>query len=119
MGITYEHRIYTTDWSMNSRLKCLGLVLLFFPWIQSCVYTPSEAQIQPYAAQCEMITRKLQVESHDIKQCSGKSCLVIAGVITPMSAIVSGSIVLVGNTLHWAEYSSSCSAEEKNYTVKL
>ncbi len=35
-------------------------------------------------------------------------CIVALGLIGPLSYIVSGSIVLLGNTLHWSEYKLNC-----------
>ena len=39
---------------------------------------------------------------------SAGACIILAGVITGGSAIVSGSIVLVGNSLHWLEKQGKC-----------
>jgi hypothetical protein len=36
------------------------------------------------------------------------ACLVIGGFVGSTSAIVSGSIVLIGNTIHWMEYQATC-----------
>ena len=45
-------------------------------------------------------------------RCRNEECaIVLAGVaaISAGSAIVSGSIVLTGNTIHWLEYQGTCS----------
>ena len=37
------------------------------------------------------------------------ACLFAVGVVIPVgSLLVSGSVVLIGNTLHWLEYQGSC-----------
>jgi hypothetical protein len=36
------------------------------------------------------------------------SCLMMGGFIGSTSAIISGSIVLIGNTIHWLEYQTTC-----------
>jgi hypothetical protein len=65
-----------------------------------------------------MATKKLTLKA-DVNQkysvCDGGDkkdelliCLVASGVVASASLIVSGSIVLIGNTIHWLEYKASC-----------
>ena len=50
----------------------------------------------------------------DYRLCQGSAeavtaCLIAFGVVIPAgSLVVSGSVVLVGNTLRWVEYHGSC-----------
>ncbi len=60
---------------------------------------------------CKMQTKKLTLSPEEIngKLCdsdsSANACLMFWGVIVPAgSFVVSGSVVLVGNILHWLEY---------------
>lgn len=96
--------------------------LLYVSLISGCVVAPKVADRQVPKDKCELITKKLEL---DLKKsdmgCGGNpeevySCLVFVGaIVVPISAVVSGSIVLVGNTLHWAEKEMSC---PKNNEVK-
>ena len=84
--------------------------------ITSCVFVPVTADKQKYYDKCKMITKKLTIEpkirSRYVK-CSGSSddlaiCLVAAGILAPVSFVVSGSVALIGNTIHWMEYKTGC-----------
>ncbi|MBA6340962.1 hypothetical protein H4J59_08165 [Colwellia sp. MB02u-10] len=83
-------------------------------FLASCTFIPAIATKQPYYNNCDMLTKKLTLEStqlEDLDECNDKTlgeCLVIIGIIGSASYIISGSIVLVGNTLHWSEHNLSC-----------
>ena len=63
-----------------------------------------------------MFTPKLYLDVETIELhhgCSGSgesaiACLVGAGIVPAGTFVVSGSIVLIGNTLHWLEYQGRC-----------
>jgi hypothetical protein len=63
---------------------------------------------------CDLYFKKLTLDMTDSQiQCHGSSksaaaCIVLAGVIAGGTAVVSGSIVLMGNTLHWLEKQGKC-----------
>lgn len=93
--------------------------------ITSCVWVPKKSENQPYANDCKMVTKKYSLTPEVKKKYSacnveefakeGPICLVLAGVVASASAVVSGSLVLVGNTIHWSEYKLSCqTAKVKN-----
>ena len=89
--------------------------------ISGCVFYPKEANKQDLAAKCHksMKTKKLVLElyenqmaltcghSHNAQGNAGCVAL-FAALIPATSLVVSGSIVLVGNALHWLEYESQC-----------
>ncbi|MGB1109694.1 MAG: hypothetical protein ACPG4N_05030 [Gammaproteobacteria bacterium] len=89
--------------------------------LTGCVFLPSVSR-QQSSAGCELVTRELDlavVEGGDVFRhtyevnagCVNEACLVVlAGLITvPVgSLIISGSVVLVGNTLHWFEVQGRC-----------
>jgi len=84
--------------------------------LSSCVFVPEESEKQKYADNCNMFTKQLTLSAHEIKGqlCdsneSSEACLMVYGVILPVgSFVISGSIVLIGNTLHWLEYQGPCS----------
>lgn len=70
---------------------------------------------QEHAEGCRMSTKKLTLSAETIavNACNGgaeeSACLMLFGVIIPVgSLLVSGSVVLAGNILHWLEYQGSC-----------
>jgi hypothetical protein len=98
--------------------KVVFIISLLFSCITSCVFLPETAEEQQYYNQCKMATKKLTLKLNVDKQnslCGGKDfkedplvCLVANGVVASASIVVSGSIVLIGNTIHWLEYKTSC-----------
>ncbi len=70
-----------------------------------------------------MLTKKLTLKPKVRKEyslCSGKEflddpivCMVFNGVIATATIVVSGSIVVIGNTVHWLEYKSGCKPKHK------
>ena len=97
-----------------------------------CVIAPVVDSHQPYASQCVMQTKRMTLDKpaqsrtigcHQTSRGSDfLSCLVVMGVIAPAgSLIISGSIVLVNNSLHWLEYQGKCdkkTLDEKAEQVK-
>lgn len=60
------------------------------------------------------MTREVRLETAVVggfQSCRGDACaalLVAAGVITATSAVVSGSIAVVGNVVYWFELQGRC-----------
>lgn len=86
-----------------------------------CVFYPRT--IEYYDAQCEIRYRKLVLESEAMKEsCSvpsssdpeGRSCLAFVVAMSAGSAIVSRSIVVVGNTVYWLERKGKCLAKQRS-----
>ena len=77
-----------------------------------CVIVP--VQTQAYDPDCQVVTRHIELQPvvlGEIRQCSGQGCeaLVLAGLgVTAASAVISGSIAIVGNVAYWAEHRASC-----------
>lgn len=92
----------------------LGLVFL----ISACAFYPQVSEQQEYASQCELLTRWLELDSEKLDvldSCSGIDgeaglvCLAAIGIVVPTTTLlVSGSITVAGNTLHWLEYQGRC-----------
>ena len=89
----------------------------------SCAFYPKK--IEYYDDQCNIIAKKMVLETEEMKvtPCSGsnsndpdgKICLAyVGGIITlsAASAIVSGSLVVVGNTVYWLEKEGRCIAKQ-------
>ena len=81
----------------------------------ACIYVPVVDESE--SAKCNTVTKSLSLDKIDSEgaiamRCRNEECaVVLAGVatISAGSAIISGSIVLTGNTLHWLEYQGTCS----------
>jgi hypothetical protein len=65
---------------------------------------------------CILQTRKLELKVENTNGslgfiCTGEACMVVltaASAVSISTFIVSGSIVLIGNTFHWLEKQGSC-----------
>jgi len=84
--------------------------------LSSCVFVPETSKNQKYADNCKMVTRQLSLSPKEIsgKLCNDEDtaevCLMVYGVVLPVSSfVISGSIVVIGNSLHWLEYQGPCS----------
>lgn len=96
---------------MPKLLAVLPLALL-----QACVYVPRTREV--YDAGCQVVYKQMVMESVQMRgaeQCTrspaAPECLVAAlgsGFTVVASAVVSGSIVIAGNTLYWLEKQGSC-----------
>jgi len=82
--------------------------------VTSCAFVPSSSTDQPYYYECDMVTKKLTLKTTqmgrlgDCEDSSIGECIIMTGILSTASMIVSGSIVLIGNTLHWSEYKLTC-----------
>lgn len=94
--------------------KARLLFLLATLLLSSCAFVPRESYDQVYADDCSMRTRKLTLSVEPIPEGScptrdAEACLLTFGVVVPAGTfIVSTSLVIVGNTLHWLEYQGLC-----------
>ena len=79
-----------------------------------CVIVP--VTTAEYDPDCQVVTHHMQLQAvqvAEINHCSNQSCgvVVIAALgVTAASAIVSGSIVVLGNIAYWAERRAGCMA---------
>jgi hypothetical protein len=89
-------------------LALLSLSLL----LCSCVIVPRTTEI--YNADCKYIAKQSELKPVYVaalggckdEQCAG--LLVFAGAATAMSAVISGSIVMVENIVYWLEKPEDC-----------
>lgn len=101
---------------INTNKLFLNLLILFtfIGFCTACAFSPKVSQKQEYAAKCKMFTRHLELsidEPAELECDLNKMdlCLVKYGVVLPVGTfVVAGSIVLIGNTLHWLEYQGRC-----------
>ena len=97
---------------MVTRLLLAGVALL----ASGCVFYPKT--VESYDPVCEIRTRQMVLKSEVVDGlCSASShqdaaaaCLVAVVGVTAGSAVISGSIVAVGNTVYWLEKRGKCIA---------
>ena len=85
-----------------------------------CVYAPQ--LVTRYDEDCGIELRHMQLTVEQIglirpgDRCSGKDCLDLLAaqlLLVPASAVISGSIVLAGNTLFWMQKQGQCLASPR------
>lgn len=78
----------------------------------ACVIVP--VTTAEYDPGCQLVTHHMELQAVQVAQisrCSGQGCevMVIAALgVTAASAIVSGSIAVIGNVAYWAERRAGC-----------
>ena len=86
----------------------LSLVLL----LGGCVYMPETTT--RYDPKCGIYERKMTMQPYQVGSlmgCRDEGCvtgLVAAGVVSAASAVITGSVVLVGNVAYWLEKQGQC-----------
>jgi len=108
--------IYALVFALNEqhRMKQVCFVLITL-YICSCTVVPRVDFADPDNDRCKLTTRKrtLEVSGGEYAGClvvsqdSVDACWVPL-LYTSATALVSGSIVLVGNTVHWLEKQGKC-----------
>ena len=93
----------------SNRLSVLAVVVV----LQGCVVVPKTQEY--YDADCQIYARRMTLSAEAarivINPCGGAECvaqLVSAGIVGAATAVVSGSIVIVGNTVYWFEKQGRC-----------
>ncbi|EDN70731.1 conserved hypothetical protein [Beggiatoa sp. PS] len=98
---------------------------MILPFLLASCFTP--AIVTEFNSGCQLATKKLELKvsgagtgalleslkgSLNSQQCSTPECLLVvplgALAISVTSLVVSGSIVVVGNTIHWLEKEGKC-----------
>lgn len=80
--------------------------------LAGCIFLPQTSSV--YNAECEIYERKMTLEAHQVGAlggCHNEGCvalLVVAGVVSATTAVVSGSVVVVGNVVYWLEEKGQC-----------
>ncbi len=93
----------------------LSLALAMLLGLQACVVVPRTTEF--YDADCHITTRQMRLETVQIGvlgRCSNVGCataLVVIGATAAATAVVSGSIVVVGNVVYWLEKQGRCVRE--------
>jgi hypothetical protein len=96
-----------------SRVLRSSLALLLLPvLLAGCVFTPRAINV--YDPDCQISSRQLILQAEQMPvmgHCRGEECgamLVVFGAVSAATAVVSGSIVVVGNVVYWFEKQNQC-----------
>ena len=87
-------------------LAALGLLLA------GCVVVPRT--VESYDPRCRIVARHMTLDAMQVASlggCSNDGCVVLlaaAGVTAAASAVVSGSIAVIGNVVYWLERQGRC-----------
>lgn len=100
---------------MRQLLPCLVGTLT-----AGCLFTTEV--VTRYDAECQIEVRHVVLNSHPFdlvlpQPCNDELCLyLLAGeaLLVPVSAVVSGSVVLIGNTVFWMEKHGRCAAGSRS-----
>ena len=93
------------------RLSALSLCLA--PLMQSCMVVPRT--VSSYNAKCQIVERRVTLEAQQVgavascgnnAECAG--LLGFYGLVAATSAVVSGSVAVVGNVAYWFERRAEC-----------
>ena len=93
---------------MRKKLAGAAAVLL----LAGCVLVPRT--VHHYDPQCGVTVRHMElqpVQIASIQHCVNDGCLVLlaaAGATAAASAVISGSITIVGNVVYWLERPAGC-----------
>ena len=83
--------------------------------LQACVFVPRTTEV--YDFDCRVSSRQMDLQAVEIGgfgRCQSRECAVIlvaVGATAAASAVVSGSIVVVGNVVYWLEKQGRCQRE--------
>jgi hypothetical protein len=96
--------------SINTRMPAAVLLALA---LQACVVVPQTREF--YDPECRMMKKEVVLETAVVGRmlvCQGDGCvaiLVATGAVTAATAVVSGSLALMGNVAYWFERQGKCS----------
>ncbi|MDP2824860.1 MAG: hypothetical protein Q8O52_19530 [Sulfuritalea sp.] len=80
--------------------------------LSGCVYLPETST--RYNAECGIYERKMTMQPYQVGSlmgCRDEGCvtgLVFAGAVSAASAVITGSVVVVGNVVYWLERQGQC-----------
>ena len=98
---------------MRRSLPLAGALLLL---LAGCIVVPRSTQV--YDPQCRAYVKQMVLEAEvigAIGHCHNDGCAVMLasmGIVSAASAVVSGSVAVIGNIVYWAERQGRCPTAE-------
>ncbi len=98
------------------RAAVMPSALLLLALQAGCVFAPRTIHV--YDPDCQITSRQMILQAEQmpvIGHCRGEECgamLVVFGAVSAATAVVSGSIVVVGNVVYWFEKQNNCKKVE-------
>ncbi len=84
--------------------------------LQACVYVPITKEV--YDTDCSIVSKHMEMQPVQIaavSHCRHNDCVAILAAATATaatSAVISGSIVVVGNVVYWFEKQGQCKRKD-------
>ena len=109
------------SWNMFPIFRIPRTIIALSFFVSGCVFYPRT--VEYYDAGCDIKYRTLVLVTEEMKKdCSGQklkdpnseACFALVVAMSAGSAIVSGSIVVVGNTVYWLEKQGKCLAKKNS-----
>ena len=94
---------------MNKSHTKISFIIITTLLISSCCYHPRKVEF--YDQECQIESKKLVLEATLVNvtaNCQNEECIIALLVPSVASAVVSGSIVIVGNVVYWLEKQGKC-----------
>lgn len=91
-----------------------SLIFITMFTLIGCVFMPKK--VTYYDQECQINMNKMELVSSEMKlkglgECKNEACiinLILPGIVTAGTAVVSGSIVVTANTIYWLEKQVQC-----------
>lgn len=104
-----------------ANMKRFLLISLAIALLSACAYVPAaKPQAESYG-DCQMYTKELELKEEELVAgggaCQGPACVAVA-IVPAASFVISGTVVLIGNTLHWMEKHGTCRDREVKQDVE-
>lgn len=102
---------------MSRTLRPPTLLALIVPllMLMACVFVPTSKPV--YDRDCRVTSKQFELEPvilANMRGCHGEVCaamLAVAGAVAATSAVISGSVVVLGNVAYWLEKQGQCNRE--------
>jgi hypothetical protein len=101
------------DLASLKHLRGVALIGLGASLLSGCMVVPKT--VTSYDPRCQVVQKHVQLEAKQVKvvatcgntvECGGQ--LVFYGLVATSSAVISGSVAVVGNVVYWLEKQGQC-----------
>ena len=91
--------------------------------LAGCIYLPETTSV--YNSECGIYEQRITLEGHQVASimgCRNEGCaaaLVVAGVVSATTAVISGSVVVIGKVAYWLEKQGQCLASSSRQATEI